>query len=136
MKKLVSMTDMVLQSKLKKDVDFGTLKELTFYYVSIDSYAEFLRTPLDISMFVPCDDNNIPLEGEIDPDEWDNVLFDGFSVKTHYEGAKHISWGPLSVYWWQPDTQIWRLSMNIKIIEHLTRFGLTILQDKILSDES
>lgn len=139
MENLISMTDFVLKLKLKKDVEFGALKELTSYYIRVDSYAELLKTPLDISMFVPCDDNNKPIENGVDLDYMDfgDLLFEGFEIKTDEDdsaGNKSVCCGPVHVYWWRIDSQTWVPSRGLKTIEDLTRYGLKLKQDKMFDD--
>lgn len=90
MDKLISMTDFVLQFDkpagyyedqsdfLEKQVDFMGL---------CMNYAEFLKTPLNLGMFVPCDE-----EGEVltEPDE-DNYAFythKNLSVQEEWQQAK------------------------------------------------
>ena len=55
MKNLISMTDFVLDNeRFKEDSDVCIFK--------ISNYANFLKQPLELYMFVPCDENNIPLK--------------------------------------------------------------------------
>ncbi|WP_395762361.1 hypothetical protein ACH34C_07075 [Elizabethkingia anophelis] len=56
--KLISMTDFVLNSA--KDQKHRRDK-----YDDIYSYADFLKQPLALWMFFPCDENNVPLEEPI-----------------------------------------------------------------------
>ena len=55
--KLISMTDFVLEQnkKLKNAPDAYD------QYCKIVNYANFLKTPLSLGMFIPCDENNKPL---------------------------------------------------------------------------
>ncbi len=90
--KLISMTDFVLtqQEKYKSD---------RFYYAqfkdTVVNYATFLKQPLKLEMFVPCDEDGNVLEepiirfdGGYDIDEVEiyqqskeRVLFEGFEVE-------------------------------------------------------
>lgn len=56
MKKLISMTDFVFE--------IGNLDKTTHgeNLSSIYNYAIFLKQPLTLGMFIPCDENNIPLK--------------------------------------------------------------------------
>jgi hypothetical protein len=47
--KLIPMTDFVLSEKVKSTLDYAT------GYKMIQSYAKFLKQPLNLGMFVPCD---------------------------------------------------------------------------------
>jgi hypothetical protein len=97
MKKLISMTDFVLDRNKSEEVcreDF----------VKCSRYANFLKQPLELWMFVPCDEKGNVLEHSIEPeypyndktcDIWsqydiylkkyqqakERVLFEGFEIK-------------------------------------------------------
>lgn len=77
MEKLVRMTDFILESD-----DLQGIKK----------YAEFLRQPLTLGMFVPCDRDGKPLE-EI---KWikakQEVLFEGFEWNGEYayDGLNYV----------------------------------------------
>lgn len=62
MEKLISMTDFVLeQSKLKTnntELEIGFMKSADAMY----KYAHFLKQPLKLSMFIPCDFYDTPLQ--------------------------------------------------------------------------
>lgn len=58
--KLVSMVDYVLQT------DRPNLKDITDW-VKIKKYAKFLKQPLKLEMFVPCDDEGNVLENKSCP---------------------------------------------------------------------
>ena len=89
--KLISMTDFVLeQSKRIMNVEITHLES----HNQIVNYANFLKQPLKLEMFVPCDDNGNVLEGIIGngmihnysekvkqyEQAKDKVLFDGFDI--------------------------------------------------------
>jgi hypothetical protein len=133
MKNLTSMTDFVLEqielNNKKINDDSRTLD-------IIDNYAQFLKTPLSLGMFIPCDeDGNVLITPtEFNPIYWseqykkakEKVLFKGFEVKNHSNFKKSI--GKKSnifhVFWYQDDR--WVLSKGIKIIEDLARFNLEL----------
>lgn len=92
--RLISMTDFVLQEE-KKGLQ-NTDRHLRFE--KILKYAKFLKQPLTLEMFVPCDEmtevmnyeeiKQSVIEGT---DSWDayekakeKVLFEGFEVKGNY----------------------------------------------------
>ena len=105
---LIPMTDFVLRiNEIEKEIDqfFDSwrMKQLRI----IENYAKFLKQPLKLEMFVPCDDDGNILEN---PDEtiykekdkecygWDmidyekakeKVLFEGFKPYEDYECAKY-----------------------------------------------
>ena len=89
--KLISMTVFVLeQSKRIMNVEITHLES----HNQIVNYANFLKQPLKLEMFVPCDDNGNVLEGIIGngmihnysekvkqyEQAKDKVLFDGFDI--------------------------------------------------------
>lgn len=73
MKRLISMTDFVLQDWSKyKGYDSEDYRVFAYNKnVIIENYATFLKQPLTLGMFVPCDENGNVLE---EPD------YDGFEV--------------------------------------------------------
>jgi hypothetical protein len=90
MKKLIGMTDYVLEQW-----EFAGKEEIQKYY-SIAKYAYFLKQPLTLGMFVPCDENGNVLE---ETDQYrscekgwkygqakENVLFEGFQYLKDEEG--------------------------------------------------
>lgn len=56
MKKLISMTDFVVSDKVKSQLEYVDAYKL------IRNYAHFLKQPLELWMFVPCDENENILE--------------------------------------------------------------------------
>jgi hypothetical protein len=64
MEKLISMTDFVLeQSKtLMESYKSGFNIEKYDFMIRTIEYARFLKQPLELWMFVPCDENNNPLK--------------------------------------------------------------------------
>ncbi len=70
--KLVSMIDFILEQSIKIDGE----KSKLIVYDKIENYANFLKQPLKLEMFVPCDEN-------------DNVLHEGVNWnKNFYKKAK------------------------------------------------
>lgn len=78
--KLISMTDFVLNKKAS--------------HTQIVKYAKFLKQPLKLEMFVPCDEKNEPLDGFIHninlttmSEEWnkakEKVLFEGIEEENN-----------------------------------------------------
>ena len=92
--KLISMTDFVLQ--IEKHKPFEPFKEAVDTYIErfwlINKYANFLKQPLTLGMFVPCDEKWNVLEEPIEQiggvelyskrynEAKESVLFEGFSL--------------------------------------------------------
>ena len=75
--KIISMTDFVLdKQRFKEDSDTAIFK--------VTNYAKFLKQPLELWMFVPCDENGNVLEDIIG-----NGMIHNYSEKVkQYEQAK------------------------------------------------
>jgi len=88
--KLISMTDFVLE---QEQPTYLEKEEFEDVFYKIHNYAKFLKQPLELRMFVPCDENGNVLEkpnaGMFGYDHVYNnynkaqerVLFEGFKVK-------------------------------------------------------
>ena len=73
--KLISMTDFVLgieQNSYTKTEKYNIIEwqSKCESFDKIIKYANFLKQPLKLGMFVPCDENGNVLE-----DLWDGILF-------------------------------------------------------------
>ncbi|MDV4070278.1 hypothetical protein CMT45_00935 [Elizabethkingia anophelis] len=118
--KLIPMTDFTLQKckflEIESNDDLKLNMESHFALLSIRRYAQFLKQPLALWMFVPCDENNVPLEEPIKYKEWlslkekntefyfnsENkdceayhkaksiVLFEGFELLSDYNGMYRL----------------------------------------------
>ncbi|WP_291076391.1 MULTISPECIES: hypothetical protein [unclassified Empedobacter] len=84
--KLISMTDFVLeQTELLYEKNQSKLIH------RVVNYAQFLKQPSKLGMFVPCDENNNPISKNIADDNYlgvhlyqqakNRVLFEGFEIK-------------------------------------------------------
>lgn len=93
MEKLISMVDFVLQQRMTSDqindASFQQIQNhIATYYDKVFAYANFLKQPLNLGMFVPCHD------GKIIPHPDENLEFgneDSFFWnlhKTQYKEAK------------------------------------------------
>jgi hypothetical protein len=88
--KLISMVDFVLEQYKVKQSPYN-------FWKKTEKYANFLKQPLKLGMFLPCDENDVPLvEPEIRKNSTDalnftprmiryqqakdRVLFDGFEL--------------------------------------------------------
>lgn len=67
MKTLIPMVDFVLERRATLDVNFCGLKTYSNKIDEIFNYARFLKKPLQLGMFVPCDlEGNVLEEPEMD----------------------------------------------------------------------
>jgi len=159
MKKLVSMTEFVLQ--LGETSTFDMDKGDWFYKETekldeIRAYAKFLKTPLTLGMFVPCDEDGNVLEEplqehysdcteEQNAKDWlyniekyqlakDKVLFEWFFVHegkdTMPSDVKSVTNGILNVFWFN-NIEKWYLSRGISSIENLVTYNLTLTETAI-----
>jgi len=126
--KLISMIDFVLQDK-------------SITGISIINYAYFLKKPLELWMFVPCDEYGNVLE-EINDDYPNNIeyfeeieqynkakercLFEGFEIKHHHSSKKSICTFDnfFHIFWNTND--FWELSKGIFTIEDLVKYNLQL----------
>ena len=123
MRKLISMTDYVLERSDKSILQYTiseTFKNGAKITNEIFEYAKFLKTPLTISMFIPCDKTGNVLnevkefDNSVGSDEnynralrnykiaKENVLFKGFSIKERNCNSsffKYIENGFIAVYY-------------------------------------
>ena len=82
--KLISMTDFVLEQEQPTYLDKEEFEDV-FY--KIHNYANFLKKPLELGMFVPCDENGDILRDGVNWNKkfyqkaQERVLFEGFKVK-------------------------------------------------------
>lgn len=71
--KLQSMTDFVLGtlSVLDNYNPLGLNEDIVSRYISITNYAKFLKQPLTLGMFIPCDKEGKPLDKPVAPKYFD-----------------------------------------------------------------
>ena len=146
--KLISMTDYVLKinDNEPKAKNFSSFTEIANYkkegFEKIFNYAKFLKQPLTLGMFVPCDEdgnvmeepNHFPtgnntLEVEVQNKKnqfqqaKERVLFEGFEVDFS-DGVINpfLEQYPIGFY----DLKEWVLSDKFKTIEDLTPYNLTL----------
>lgn len=141
--KLIEMTDFVLEydSEAKTPNDFKT--DFTEY---VFKYARFLKQPLTLGMFVPCDEDGNYLEKpkihELDHSEavarnyeyqqaLSRVVFEGFEI--HYQGIQHVQLNCSGVCldYWYKDNEFEKSGAEIKTISDLTQYGITIKEGVI-----
>ena len=89
--RLISMTDFVIRKYKDELVHSGeNWRDFLEKYARITkSYADFLKQPLKLEMFVPCDENGNVLE---DPKRWNDYL----QFPDSFDGNKE--WGELYNY--------------------------------------
>lgn len=133
MGKLISMTDFVLEQEKHRHRQPITESKLTSYD-KIVKYANFLKQPLKLEMFVPCDeDGNVleedlfknnpnistlkPYERVVLEKAEENVLFDGF-----FNTGDYITNGDLQI-----DDEF----IEGKTIEDLVPYNLTLIKNAI-----
>ncbi len=152
MQKLISMTDYVLERSDKSISQYTiaeTFKNGAKITNEIFEYAKFLKTPLNISMFIPCDKTGNVLnevkefDNSVGSDEnynralrnykiaKENVLFKGFSIKERNCNSsffKYIENGFIAVYYFNEKLQKFEPNTDFKTIEDLIPYNLEILK--------
>jgi hypothetical protein len=100
MKKLIPMTDFVLERSKQSIIDLTfeeSIKKTIKIVKEIFEYAKFLKQPLKLEMFVPCDEDGNVLEMPVNYDVWlelHNKNVDGekgtigFLLHEEYQKAK------------------------------------------------
>ena len=78
--KLISMTEFILSDKVKSALEYEES------YKMIRSYANFLKEPLKLEMFVPCDEDGNVLEEPKIEDYFD----DGFNFEFNQKHFKDV----------------------------------------------
>ena len=141
--KLISMTDFVLSHE-KKGMQ-NTDRHLRFG--SILRYAHFLKQPLTLGMFVPCDEDGNVLDCEpvnlgmmkgnfsdiylrdnyIYGQAKERVLFEGFDIK---DGLSITDENSILHPFWNYDG-VWEISKGLKTIEDLIPYNLTLNNVKL-----
>ena len=113
MKKLISMTDFILEQRMtSEEVNASNFQQIqnhiNTYYDKVYAYANFLKQPLKLEMFVPCVEGEpieyvefkktggkfCPVGSEIEKEAKEKVLFKGFPVKTNQYDTScfYIGW--------------------------------------------
>lgn len=156
MKTLVSMTDFVIsQIKTESTVNDSFKK----YLADIRNYALFLKQPLTLGMFVPCDEKENVLEEPKGFNEWhkwgissklehseiidcqkywkakEKVLFKGFEVNTLLDDTTKRLTSPngrFNIAWYNSEKG-WYLSNGIEgmIVEELLNLDLELTESAI-----
>lgn len=130
--KLISMTDYVLESqRFKEDSDTAIFK--------VTNYANFLKQPLNLGMFIPCDEDGDTLEVPYYADGIDKVnkykeakervLFEGFEIDFE-DGCINPFIEHFPIGFFNIDNK-WVLSDKFKTIEDFTIQKLTLTKSAI-----
>jgi len=147
------MTAFVLE-RAKKYVSVDTWEQKRQESLSeIYKYANFLSRQTQLSDFVPCGEDGLPLdkpkehlenrtlyyqELEAYQQALDKVLFKGFYVAEYLDNPEYTKaicceHNVLHVAWYSKITCSWHLSKGIKTLEHLTPYNLE-LTEKLIKD--
>jgi len=132
--KLVGMTNFVLEQE-KIGLTYLTAIEKCI------NYAKFLKQPLELWMFVPCDEDGNVLEK---PREFKNkfstfekyqqakerCLFEGFEIDTKKNGNKYVSKKDWLIIFasTENDNGIFRLFSKFSNIESLIKYNIQLTQ--------
>jgi len=147
MGKLIGMTDFVLEQREIYVNDRLTKANigLHVYLSKTSNYANFLKQPLELWMFVPCGENgnvlelphpsNYNMQADVAYDLYnediqvfmkakERVLFEGFEIK---DGLSVCDENSIIHVFWNYEN-IWKLSKGISTIEDLVKYNLTLTQ--------
>lgn len=95
MKKLISMADYVLQNKLLDK--YNTENDFNFacavFTGRCTRYANFMKQPLKLGFFVPCDEDGTILEKPKDELIIDYLIGKDFKTNTHDEDLMCLKYG-------------------------------------------
>ncbi len=149
--KLISMTDFVLeQNKIRiyKILKAEKTNEIEFvieadddFIISVTNYANFLKQPLKLEMFVPCDDEGNVLE-EPYLKSWHNdncyckrcedeiISYNYLMAKFEQAKEKVLFEGFEWDGWWK-DINFKNISMNVKMLNEKTIEDLTKYEPKL-----
>ena len=127
--KLISMTDFVLNQKQSESFNEKTfINESLISLEKIRNYANFLKQPLNIGMFVPCDDEGNffeePKKEEYFDDgfnfEFNQKYFKDVVLKEYYKGKEKVLFENIPIY------QAKWLVNSFSTIEYLSDISNTI----------
>ena len=105
----------------------------TIFEETVHNYAKFLKQPLKLEMFVPCDDkeNVLITPTEFNPIYWseqykkakEKVLFEGFKITYQSDNKIYIENENKVTFFF------WKKSPNAKIIEDLIPYNLELTKN-------
>jgi hypothetical protein len=141
MEKLILMTDFLLEQVkiLIHGKDPANIKKYD-YVLRTTAYARFLKQPLELWMFVPCDDDGTVLEEKnFNKVSWElndyyqqakeRCLFDGFEIiKQNFSGKDYrlVRNKDTYVFFYDKIKNKWEQVNDYKTIESLVFYNLTI----------
>ena len=134
--KLVSMTDFVLEQRNIYVEDRITKANvgLHVYLSKTSNYANFLKQPLQLGFFVPCDEDGNVLE-EPNSKNYNEETNGWFNACNEYQQAKErVIFDSFYVFddtLYQNDEMFWVGQFGDTTIEDLTPFNLTITENAI-----
>jgi len=143
---LIKMTDFVLELG-KKTRETGLIN-LNVCFIKTEGYAIFLKQPLELWMFVPCDkDGNVLVEPDYKSNEteleneWleyqqakERCLFEGFEIKErscNEAKFKYVENGLLAVYYFNTTLNKFMPNTDYKTIEDLVKYNLQLTKTAI-----
>ena len=111
-------------------------------------YAQFLSKPLELGMFIPCDEKGNILEEPMRVDflgkrilyivelrKWkkakERVLFEGFEIFHHENDRISICYDNILHVFWDDENGGWITSKDLKTIEHLVKYNLPLTEKGI-----
>lgn len=135
------MTDFVLLNKNIYE-GYSSQDSNVFTYnhvVRLENYANFLKQPLTLGMFVPCDleDNvleeyhNIDNKNILYQEARERVLFGGFVIKNYCSVLfpKTIIYKDIfNVFWYDSNAEKWEVSKYLSTVEDLVEYNLTLTE--------
>ena len=130
------MTDYVLEQYKINQYDED-------YIFNVLRYANFLKQPVTLGMFVPCDENGNVLEEpkfyfhheykvalEKYQKAQEKVIFNGFECVEMFKRDKVITFqGLINVFYWRYEHQEWTIAKGIKTIEDLIPCKLELTEN-------
>lgn len=137
--RLISMTDFVLEQREKRHKD-----NIRSFWIC-EKYANFLKQPLKLEMFVPCDEDGNVLGEPYNDGNGDNyfgvlldeyqkakekVLFEGFELNFEITEIVGIINNDYQIWFYKNGTTTIN-SKEIKTIEDLIKYDLTLTPNAI-----
>lgn len=135
-KTLISMVDFVLQKITENNLELASLTikwQSDANRLQVERYATFLKQPLKLGMFVPCDENDVPLEeplfDEVDlpygtqyQQAKERVLFEGFEI----DYDKIVKNGDIRIWFRKGVVYLNNTKNELKTIEDLVKYNLKL----------
>lgn len=140
MEKLISMVDYVLHESFGYGNEFTTAQD---FIDKVTNYANFLKQPLTLGQFVPCDEDGNVLEEpnndfrghenyskrlDIYNEAKSRVLFEGFEAHESNSKTRSIKMmdADFYIFWNFSDGFGWQKSKGINTIQDLVPYNLTL----------